>query len=171
VCCHRGRAQVPISWLAPRTPARHILEDALPLLFNSLPILPHLPLQTYLDFNGIYVGLGTVACIGCWVFLIFGAFLDYVVLYLFYRRWCFRECARLNVLNNNKTYHSPSSRPLILPILHVVAGLSVARVCVCCPNKGGERGAMGDRKSRVRGEREQEVGRDDVTEVPPDDRG
>jgi hypothetical protein len=129
VCCHRGRAQVPISWLAPRTPARHILEDALPLLFNSLPILPHVSLQTYLDFNSIYVGLGAVACIACWMFLIFGSFLGHEVLYLFHRRWCFRECARLNVLKD-KTYRSPSGRPLILPILPVLARLSSTRVCV-----------------------------------------
>jgi hypothetical protein len=53
---------------------------ALPLLSNALPVLAHVPLQTYLDFNGIYVGLGAVACIACWVFLIFGVFLGYEVL-------------------------------------------------------------------------------------------
>jgi hypothetical protein len=69
-----------------------------------------------------------------------------------------------------KMYRSPSGRPLILPILPVVARLSAAR-CVCRPNKKGERGAMGGGKNRVRGEREQEVGQDDVTAVPPDGRG
>jgi hypothetical protein len=43
VCCHCGHAQVAISWLAPRTPVRHVLEDALPLLSNSLPILIFAP--------------------------------------------------------------------------------------------------------------------------------
>jgi hypothetical protein len=66
--------------------------------------------------------LGFVACI-------FGVFLGYEVLYLFHRRSCIHECARLNVLDD-KTYRSPSGRPLILPILLVVAGLSAARVSV-----------------------------------------
>ena len=39
VCSHCGHAQVAISRLAHRTPVRHVLEDALPLLSNSLLIL------------------------------------------------------------------------------------------------------------------------------------
>jgi hypothetical protein len=48
-CCHRGRAQFPISRLAPRTPARHALEDALPLLSNSLLNLAHIPLHIFIS--------------------------------------------------------------------------------------------------------------------------
>lgn len=39
-------------------------------------------------------------------------------------RWRFRECARLNVLND-KTCRSPSGRTLILPILPVVTGFQL----------------------------------------------
>jgi hypothetical protein len=55
VCRHRGRAQALISRFAPRTPALHVSEDALLLLSNSLLIVAHVPLQTYLDFNVIYI--------------------------------------------------------------------------------------------------------------------
>ena len=64
-----------------------------------------------------------------------------------FRYWCnpwssayfiVRECARLN-LSDDKMYCSPSGRPLIFPILSVVAGLSAARVSACRPNKRGER--------------------------------
>ncbi|KAF8497822.1 hypothetical protein F5888DRAFT_1613094, partial [Russula emetica] len=82
-------------------------------------VLAHLPLQTFLDFNAIYIlievakfpnpdspgvpgsgrnwVLGAVAYIACWILWIFGVFLGYEVLYSYYRRWRFR-------------------RPLILPI-------------------------------------------------------
>ncbi|KAH9995320.1 hypothetical protein BJV77DRAFT_991967 [Russula vinacea] len=84
-----------------------------------LLVLAHLPLQSYLDFNAVYIMievakfpnpeapgvpgsgrnwvLGAVAYIACWFLWIFGVFLGYEVIYSFYRRWRFR-------------------RPLILPI-------------------------------------------------------
>ena len=51
--------EVPISRIAPRTPARRVSEeseDALPLLSNLLPIIAvHVPLQTYLELNAIII--------------------------------------------------------------------------------------------------------------------
>ena len=49
VCCHCGHAQVAISWLAPRTPVRNVLEDALPLLSFT----PHLHLRPHVLFRHI----------------------------------------------------------------------------------------------------------------------
>ncbi|KAI0265772.1 hypothetical protein BGY98DRAFT_1032980, partial [Russula aff. rugulosa BPL654] len=55
VCCHRGRAQVPISQLAARTPARHVLEDALwTLLSNSLLILAPTCLFRHISTSMLY---------------------------------------------------------------------------------------------------------------------
>ncbi|KAF8465157.1 hypothetical protein DFH94DRAFT_360910 [Russula ochroleuca] len=84
-----------------------------------LLVLAHLPLQSYLDFNAVYIMievakfpnpdapgvpgsgrnwvLGAVAYIACWFLWMFGVFLGYEIIYSFYRRWRFR-------------------RPLILPI-------------------------------------------------------
>jgi hypothetical protein len=98
VCCHRGRAQVPISLLAPRTPALHVLEDALPLVSNSLLAIALVPLKTYLDFNAIcmsflrrvgvfescvtpdisilvFVSGADASCIECWALSIYGVLL------------------------------------------------------------------------------------------------
>ena len=95
VCCHHGRAQVPISRLAPRTPARHVLEDALSLLPNSLLILAPECLFRRISTSILYmlfvrrvgvfescvtrssrfwlslVGFGADARIACWVLSIF----------------------------------------------------------------------------------------------------
>jgi len=46
-------AEIRSPGLQPRTPARRVLGDALPLLSNSLVVLAHVPHQTYLDFNAI----------------------------------------------------------------------------------------------------------------------
>ncbi|KAI0251640.1 hypothetical protein BJV78DRAFT_1282308 [Lactifluus subvellereus] len=91
------------------------------LHFYIFPVLvfAHLPLQTFLDFNAVFVliqvakfpnpdapgvpgsgrnwVLGAIAYIACWIIWIFGVFLGYELIYSFYRRWRFR-------------------RPLILPI-------------------------------------------------------
>ncbi|KAH9953468.1 hypothetical protein BC827DRAFT_134941 [Russula dissimulans] len=84
-----------------------------------LLVLAHVPLQTYFDFNAVFIlievakfpnpdapgvpgsgrnwVLGAVAYIACWVIWIFAVVLGYEFMYSFYRRWRFR-------------------RPLILPI-------------------------------------------------------
>ncbi|KAF8497816.1 hypothetical protein F5888DRAFT_255749 [Russula emetica] len=80
------------------TSARHVLKDTLLLLSNSLLILAHVSLQTYLDFNAIHISfirragvfescmtgvldsgfrkwflvpLHAIPCIACWVLSIF----------------------------------------------------------------------------------------------------
>jgi hypothetical protein len=54
---------------------------------------------------------------------------DSEVLYLFHRRWRFRVRARLNV-SNEKTYRSPSGRPLILLVLLVVTSFQLGRYVI-----------------------------------------
>ena len=54
VCCHCGHAQVAISRLAPRTPVRHVLDDALPLLSNSLLILAPTSLIRHILTSTLY---------------------------------------------------------------------------------------------------------------------
>ena len=52
--------------LPPRTSARHVLEDALPLLSNSFPILAHVPLQTVTrEFSILIVVSGSCTPPGC----------------------------------------------------------------------------------------------------------
>ncbi len=46
LCAAIMAVPIPISRLPPRTHARHVLEDTLPLLSDSLLILTHVPLQT-----------------------------------------------------------------------------------------------------------------------------
>ncbi|KAI9453375.1 hypothetical protein F5148DRAFT_1277448 [Russula earlei] len=82
-------------------------------------VLAHVPLQTYLDFNAVFIlieaakfpnpdapgvpgsgrnwVLGAVAYIACWIIWMFAVVLGYEFIYSFYRRWRFR-------------------RPLILPV-------------------------------------------------------
>ncbi|KAI0263628.1 hypothetical protein BC834DRAFT_844491 [Gloeopeniophorella convolvens] len=91
------------------------------LHFYLFPLLvfAHVPLQTFLDFNAVFMiievskfpnpvapgvpgsgrnwVLGAVAYIACWAIWIFGVFIGYELIYSFVRRWRFR-------------------RPLILPI-------------------------------------------------------
>ncbi|KAI9439198.1 hypothetical protein H4582DRAFT_2119755 [Lactarius indigo] len=84
-----------------------------------LLVLAHIPIQTFLDFNAVFIlievarfpnpdapgvpgsgrnwALGAAAYIASWVVWFFGIFLGYELFYSFYRRWRFR-------------------RPLILPI-------------------------------------------------------
>ncbi|KAH9172425.1 hypothetical protein EDB89DRAFT_2242881 [Lactarius sanguifluus] len=84
-----------------------------------LLVLAHIPIQTFLDFNAVFIlievarfpnpdapgvpgsgrnwALGVAAYIASWVVWFFGVFLGYELFYSFYRRWRFR-------------------RPLILPI-------------------------------------------------------
>lgn len=84
-----------------------------------LLVLAHIPIQTFLDFNAVFIlievakfpnpdapgvpgsgrnwVLGVAAYIASWVVWFFGVFLGYELFYSFYRRWRFR-------------------RPLILPI-------------------------------------------------------
>lgn len=91
------------------------------LHFYMFPLLvfAHIPIQTFLDFNAVFIMielarfpnpdapgvpgsgrnwvLGAVAYVASWVIWFFGVFLGYELFYSFYRRWRFR-------------------RPLILPI-------------------------------------------------------
>ncbi|KIJ53404.1 hypothetical protein M422DRAFT_43065 [Sphaerobolus stellatus SS14] len=83
-------------------------------LLHPVLIFAHLVLQTYFDFNVVFIllqfsfhpgvtntprnwTLATVAYIGCWVLQIIGVFIIYELIYSFWRRWRVK-------------------RPLILPI-------------------------------------------------------
>jgi len=72
---------------------------------------------------------------------------------------------------DDKTYCPPAGRPLIIPILPVVAGLSAARVGAYRSHKRGERGAIGGGKEAVSdGSKSGRLVEMMWTGVPPDDR-
>ncbi|KAI0272095.1 hypothetical protein BGY98DRAFT_1099976 [Russula aff. rugulosa BPL654] len=54
-CRYRDTAKVPISWLAPRTPARSVFKTRIHFYLLPIVVLALVPLQTFLDFNAVYI--------------------------------------------------------------------------------------------------------------------
>ncbi|KAH8829255.1 hypothetical protein DL96DRAFT_1791019, partial [Flagelloscypha sp. PMI_526] len=89
------RSPSPLSWLH--------------FLIWPFIVLAHIPVQTFFDFNAVFIMLqvakfpnpqapgvagsgknwilGTVAYVACWIFWIFGVFIGYELIYSFARRW------------------------------------------------------------------------------------